>query len=787
MRLTLRTLLAYLDDRLSPANARELGQKISASPFARELAERIKGVVRKRRLASDDSGHKTIDANLIAEYLDDQLTPELVALIEKEILASDHSLAEVAATHQILGLLADPLEVDEKLRKRLYQMDPVAEAEAGGAMTEAEFSASEDWKPLAPATSGSKRSPMLVLLVMVFGWLALMFFDRNLYQQPKQQAMTANDAGQVNGGIQQGEANAAAKNAADNSDAGNGDAAKGVDANLANGLQPKIASANAAADQVKPRASEPMTEADRLIAEAEALNNPLGGNDVLNPNLGAGNPPVEDTASVVGGPDVSGGNLGGPAVSDNGTGSTDMAATDPEGMSAAGMQPVVGQPSVGQPGSENATAANPDVAMTDAGIGAADKSDEAAPSPFSPHTFVVDDPSGALMLSQLKNKDTGAGSDPQLEWLWASNLEGTNNWNNLLSMRVACVAAPFSTTVGCQASGWQIQAVGNSVFQGIDQKYAGLKILHGRYVLTRTATADPEPFLLEVGGRQLLLNSTEDNQRLAITVSPMPTVVDSPSDVNPSLFSQSAAVLVTFAAFGGPTDVQIANSQDVVTIEAGNQMDYRTDGSFTGNVVKQPMMQWEWVTAATSPIPTAQASLQKALLKKLKVHESVREAVAAVAEDSNPMIARWTVQIPTAERDVEQLIRLLFGSEQQVVRSEAFYALQQISRTVPNGNAAIVATMETRLNENEMQQAMRMIEEVSRISLEDRLTSEWLVDMLNSDRLVVREMAISTLEQHLNTRNNYFADDSKSRRDRAIRRWDSELDRNDGRLIPPQE
>ena len=41
MRLTLRTLLAYLDDRLPPGNARELGQKISQSPFASDLVTRI--------------------------------------------------------------------------------------------------------------------------------------------------------------------------------------------------------------------------------------------------------------------------------------------------------------------------------------------------------------------------------------------------------------------------------------------------------------------------------------------------------------------------------------------------------------------------------------------------------------------------------------------------------------------------------------------------------------------------------------------------------------------------
>ena len=37
MRLTLLTLLAYLDDNLEPADARELEKKIEESKFASEL------------------------------------------------------------------------------------------------------------------------------------------------------------------------------------------------------------------------------------------------------------------------------------------------------------------------------------------------------------------------------------------------------------------------------------------------------------------------------------------------------------------------------------------------------------------------------------------------------------------------------------------------------------------------------------------------------------------------------------------------------------------------------
>ena len=43
MRLTLRTLLAYLDDLLEPGQSREIGEKISESGYASTLVDRIRG------------------------------------------------------------------------------------------------------------------------------------------------------------------------------------------------------------------------------------------------------------------------------------------------------------------------------------------------------------------------------------------------------------------------------------------------------------------------------------------------------------------------------------------------------------------------------------------------------------------------------------------------------------------------------------------------------------------------------------------------------------------------
>jgi len=125
LRLTLRTLLAYLDDTLEPAQAKDIGQKVAESEFAQETVERIKKVTRRRRLTvppvlPDDH---SLDPNTIAEYLDNVLPAEQVAELEQAALDNDVRLAEVAACHQILTLvLGEPAKVPPTARKRMYRL-----------------------------------------------------------------------------------------------------------------------------------------------------------------------------------------------------------------------------------------------------------------------------------------------------------------------------------------------------------------------------------------------------------------------------------------------------------------------------------------------------------------------------------------------------------------------------------------------------------------------------------------------------------------------------------------
>ena len=158
MSLTLRTLLAYLDHTLDPADEANLREKVQTSTIASALVNRIRGVLRTRSVSAPapDAAAPNDDANTVAEYLDSTLAPELTADIERRCLESDAHLAEVAASHQVLAAaLAEPSTVSGDLRRRIYDLKP---ASYGDGVTQSGNGSSsglaEPVAPVGPADSG---------------------------------------------------------------------------------------------------------------------------------------------------------------------------------------------------------------------------------------------------------------------------------------------------------------------------------------------------------------------------------------------------------------------------------------------------------------------------------------------------------------------------------------------------------------------------------------------------------------------------------------------------------
>src|SRR6266446_1775633 len=125
--------------------------------------ERIKQVTRRRRLTTPaSSGPGGIDPNTIAEYMDNEVTPEQAAEVEQICLASDVHLAEIAACHQILTLvLGEPALVPPTARTRMYAL-----VHGGGKAT----AAPKPVQPVKAATAGEEED-LLGLPILRHGWL----------------------------------------------------------------------------------------------------------------------------------------------------------------------------------------------------------------------------------------------------------------------------------------------------------------------------------------------------------------------------------------------------------------------------------------------------------------------------------------------------------------------------------------------------------------------------------------------------------------------------------------
>ena len=134
--MSLRGILAYLDDRLTPESAAQVSEYLKEHDKARQLVDRIKRVIRRRRLSTPDLADRTEmpplyqdDPNEVAAFLDGMMNSEQEADFEEICIDTDVYLAEVAACHQIMTYGTLSVKVPPLARQRMYSLVSGPEAQ----------------------------------------------------------------------------------------------------------------------------------------------------------------------------------------------------------------------------------------------------------------------------------------------------------------------------------------------------------------------------------------------------------------------------------------------------------------------------------------------------------------------------------------------------------------------------------------------------------------------------------------------------------------------------------
>ncbi|MEZ6063062.1 MAG: hypothetical protein R3C19_22180 [Planctomycetaceae bacterium] len=740
MRLTLRTLLAYLDDRLSPVNAREIGQKITTSPFATELADRIKDVVRKRRLSGPGPQRKVIDANLIAEYLDDQLTPELVALIEKEILSSDFSLAEVAASHQILGLLKDNVELDSRVRERLYALDPhpaARGAEPAAAMHAATDTDAEEWKPLAPVAGRQRRSAVWLLAVLVVGWLALILTDSNLFRGGTKPELVA-DAG---GSVDEGSAPVDDTAAPDDATAG------GTQQNTAT-----VDDAATAADGGNEKTSDESTGDDVAVVTSGSASDAEAASaaDSDHEAVATAEPKPTEAAEE---PEVADADAAEPAEVEPPPAHR-FSATDRHSMAAVWNPESGGWSLV----TSIAPLSSPDwsTVATHNVIGVFE--------PFELTMAAVDSGWSAIAQGPALLRGISHG---------VAGLE-------LLEGRMVIRRDPTSSAQPGEKIPFRL-AAGNSATE--------LTLLSEDTVVGVEVV--PLPQLLPIAVPSAVETGSDGGPAAADGKSDAAAPANDPA-ADEDLFAVNRLpignlVQVNVYSAEGSVLVALPGDQPAQEIAKGRMISWIADATSVSTVNISPPGQLgvipEWIYSLTSPPIAELEELRMRLSHSFTQTTSLSMTAAGLTSDRNPQIAKLAAGMLALTRDIDQLLGLLLKSDSENVRRAAIDGLRKAMYQKESNQVLVARGLENRLPVDEIEGAMRLLKGVSRVAAEERDTSAWLVGMLESDRAAIRELAIYNLERITDERYSFYADADPSRRNEAVRRWQRHLSRNDGILV----
>ena len=761
MRLTLRTLLAYLDDILEPAQAREIGAKISESGYASSLVEHIREVMRKRRLgAPDPSGPGMgLDPNSVAEYLDNTLTPEEVADIEKICLESDLHLAEVAACHQILTIvLGEPVDVSDRTRERMYVLGASRKASV---VSEAEPKNGEPRKPVPSITGSTQPKPEPAKPREYEG------VPDYLRPTPVWRRVGPIVAGLVIGGVWLTMIWSSPSVIRPSSSSGPSAGEQLADASGAEDSAAAIADGILNGNDGVPENSEPE------IPDDDTRTNPLLATRENSPSIrdlnGFDPPPPADAPDSV----------GTPVVATETTVARPVTPAVPEQAVATTATTPAATPTTVPRSTEPTTVA----AVTPTGTRSSPATVPPEPIPATPQ------PAEPAVVEQPQFQ-------PAPEILYASRdgvflVRTADGWRTMPRRSMVrtgdALAAPepFSTLLDVTPLGLTIEVFAGTALEVVgssDEAGLVLRLKQGRLAFQNRTIADPDmPATVGVliGDEVFHLVFSSENSVCGIEVVPTEPQkfeeLPSEDQFVGNLFVGRGTVNVSVGKPGGR--LLTAPAWLPLTVSMRQRMELAGE-----DVPVLPVP--EWMDLENDRMSAAERRYASRFEKELDPEVPIHLSIPAVVQSQVPDLATLAVKCLAVTGHPEQLVEALARADFIEARDAASQAIRQwLARDRKNGEA-LRRALEVNFPADQVDPVYRLLWGYDETDAQNEATSRILVDWLMHDSEVIRQLAYFHIFRLTGQRHDYRPNLPVEQRRVAVKRWESHLEKNGGKLLP---
>ncbi|QDU81590.1 hypothetical protein Pla110_33320 [Polystyrenella longa] len=789
MRLTLRTLLAYLDDVLDANHTREIGKKLQESPYAANLVERIKKVTRQRRLMAPDvePDENHLDANKVAEYLDNTLSPEEITVVEKVCLESDVQLAEVAASHQVLTLiLGEPVDISSETRNRMYKIVPHAPAKKPGAASgsdpaidqhfmEVTKSSGEFRLPPMPQTtavgktvqdkepsfkeelpeylrnqsSSRSRIPLIGFCVTLLLFIGLLAYDQDFWE-----FLFNSDSAEVEQTLASNEP--VTPDSSDDEAAGSNDA-------ISNEEPPAESSED-------PSLDDPMSTPALADTESEQTNPDESVSTELKSESKAADPTTLASKTE--------------PTTDSETDDTVAAVTvaeqppiDSEGKEdpAEIAEPAMEEPN-SEPGVELATAPIP---PTPESL----KPEEPKPTskPAIPPARVLYSMQEGIVIQYQGSKE---------DWYIMPHRAVVHPEELLAS------PLPFDATFDIEQGEVRIILNAGTRIQNLppsEVAQAGIKIERGQVIVSGGSALEvagkvPYPLAFGTSDATWRVELMTPDTRFGIEILPKLPYEITPemgaTKNNGMLFVHQGSV--RFA--DGDGHVQMVNANQALSLKAE---DIRNNAppvpmETAGNSDQKTIAFPDWLNEESK---RDSMSVRKAKLSYEKLFsndQSVKQSMSPQIINKNPIVASWAVDSLGHAGDIHSLVQALTTPDQplEVIQMAKRHLREWLVQDPVANNEELQLELEAALSPEDMEVVTLLLFGINADQADDAAMSQQIVGWMDHSLLAVRDMAFELATHYTDRQLHYRPDASEKNRQSMILRWQAHLEKNEGKLAP---